>query len=101
VTSGHISFNRVVKNKVALTSSDPMGVDVYGIGLNEVASSNAVKDNNIGFNDLRDSVTLNQILLSPSGLGDVNRISRNLGDNRGHGLHPCVFVGNSSNCELL
>ena len=45
--------------------------------------------NAIGFNDFRD--TTSQIALTPEDLENYNTISRNLGDNRGHGLHPSVF----------
>lgn len=50
---------------------------------------NVVFDNAIGFNDLRGTVT--QIALTPDNLDESNAISRNLGNNRGHGLHPSVF----------
>jgi hypothetical protein len=46
-------------------------------------------DNAIGFNDFRGMEL--QIYLTPEDLGNYNDISRNLGDNRGHGLHPSVF----------
>jgi hypothetical protein len=48
-----------------------------------------VFDNVIGFNDLRGTVI--QIAFTPVELDTVNKISRNLGDNRGHGLHPSAF----------
>ena len=48
-----------------------------------------IHDNAIGFNDFRGMEL--QIYLTPEELGDCNDISRNLGDNRGHGLHPSLF----------
>jgi len=41
---------------------------------------------------LRPRGTRTQIVLTPDTLDEVNAISRNLGDNRGHGLHPSVFL---------
>ncbi len=87
-----IELNRVVKNKISLVSDNPSVVDVHAIELTEAENpgANVIKDNAIGFNDLRG--TASQILLSPSSLDNpVNKISRNLGDNRGQGLHPSVF----------
>jgi len=90
-----IAYNRVVHNKVSLTSDNPDVVDVVAI---ELTDSRDDKDadpypvifgNAIGFNDLRGTEL--QIVLTPKELGDCNDISRNLGDNRGHGLHPSVF----------
>ena len=46
-------------------------------------------DNAIGFNDFRGTEV--QIAITPAELADYNVISRNLGDNRGHGLHPKLF----------
>ncbi len=46
-------------------------------------------DNAIGFNDFRGTAL--QIYLTPEELEDHNDISRNLGNNRGHGPHPSVF----------
>jgi len=43
----------------------------------------------IGFNDFRGTAL--QITLTPEELDNHNDISRNLGDNRGHGLHPSLF----------
>ena len=45
-----------------------------------------IHDNAVGFNDFR-GTTL-QIVLTPEELADYNSISRNLGENRGHGLQP-------------
>lgn len=89
-----IKNNRVVKNKVSLTSDTPNVVDVAAIELTDTRNNpgvaQVVHDNAIGFNDLRGTVL--QIALTPSVLDNpVNNISRNLGDNRGHGLHPSLF----------
>jgi hypothetical protein len=46
-------------------------------------------DNAIGFNDFRGTAL--QIALTPAELEDWNYISRNLGNNRGHGEHPSLF----------
>lgn len=88
-----ISNNRVIKNKIALVSDTPDVVDVCAIELtdtgNDAVLNPVVFDNAIGFNDLRGTEI--QIVLTPEELGEVNSISRNLGDNRGHGLHPNAF----------
>lgn len=87
-----IEYNRVVKNKVSLASDTPDVVDVHAVELTEHSNPGdiVIQDNAIGFNDLRGTVS--QLVLSPPGLDNpVNRISRNLGDNRGHGLHPSAF----------
>ena len=88
-----IKENRVVKNKISLVSDTPNVVDVVAIELtdtkNTTAATSVVLDNAIGFNDLRGTEL--QIALTPADLDEVNDISRNLGDNRGHGLHPSVF----------
>ena len=87
-----IRFNRVVKNKISLASDTPGVVDVAAIELTEGGDppdGPYVYVNAIGFNDMR-GTTL-QLALTPSTLEDVNVISRNLGTNRGHGLHPNVF----------
>lgn len=89
---GSISWNRVVKNKVSLDSDTPNVVDVVGIELTDtrnIPGQYVVRDNAIGFNDVRG--TASQIVLTPDDLDRVNSISRNLGENRGHGLHPSVF----------
>ena len=91
---------RVVKNKISLVSDNPDVVDVVAIELTEHGTieagwpatppdPHAIYDNVVGFNDLRDTEW--QIALSPENLDEINDISRNLGDNRGHGLHPSVF----------
>ena len=87
-----IEDNHIVQNDVSIASDDPDIVDVHAIELTEAENPGdiVIHDNAIGFNDLRG--TESQIVLSPSGLDNpVNSISRNLGNNRGHGLHPSVF----------
>ena len=90
-----IKNNRVVKNSVSLISDIPTLVDVWAMELTDTRDIPGteylvVLDNAIGFNDFRGSV--NQIALTPLDLGDHNAISRNLGENRGRGLHPKVFL---------
>jgi len=90
-----ISQNSVVKNKISMSSDTPEVVDIVAIELTDSRDDpNAdpwpvIFDNSIGFNDLRDTEL--QIALTPEELADCNEISRNLGENRGHGLHPSVF----------
>jgi hypothetical protein len=88
--------NRVTKNKIGLTSDTPDVVDVWAFELTDSRNDiNAdpypvIFDNAIGFNDFRN--TAKQISLTPEEVADENQISRNLGDNRGHGMHPSVFL---------
>jgi len=89
-----IAHNRVVKNKVSLISDNPEVVDVVAIELTDSrddadSGCEVIFNNAIGFNDLRGTVL--QIALTPENLDECNDISRNLGDNRGHGLHPAAF----------
>jgi hypothetical protein len=89
-----IEYNRVVKNKVSLTSDTPDVVDVVAFELTDTRDDedvNVIHDNAVGFNNFRGTETENQIALTPANLDTVNNISRNLGDNRGHGLHPSLF----------
>jgi hypothetical protein len=74
-----------------LVSDTPEVVDVVAVELTEAENpaSIVISDNAIGFNDLRGTVL--QMAFSPGELEDSNDISRNLGDNRGQGLHPSVF----------
>ena len=93
-----IQSNRVVKNKISLTSDTPDVVDVVAIELTEGGDPPPegepyVLNNAIGFNDMRGTIL--QIALTPLTLEDDNDISRNLGNNRGHGLHPSVFKPNN------
>jgi hypothetical protein len=88
-----IKDNRVVQNKVSLVSDTPDVVDVVAFELTDTRNNDlglsTIFDNAIGFNDFRG--TTDQILLTPFNLDLVNDISRNKGDNRGHGLHPSLF----------
>jgi len=89
---GAVKENRVVQNKIALTSDTPNVVDVAAVELTDTRDDENVRDiedNAIGFNDLRG--TEMQIVLTPDNLDNFNDISRNLGNNRGHGAHPSVF----------
>ncbi|MFQ5965335.1 MAG: hypothetical protein ACE5KZ_13755 [Candidatus Scalinduaceae bacterium] len=90
----YILDNRVVKNNISLVADNQgsiNSVDVVAIELTDTGEVvGVISDNAIGFNDLRG--TANQIVLTPPGLDNpVNDISRNLGNNRGHGLHPSLF----------
>ena len=88
-----IAFNRIVKNDVALVSDTPSLVDVVALELTEASdaplATHVIRDNAIGFNDFRGTAL--QIALTPEALGDLNAISRNLGEDRGHGMHPSAF----------
>ena len=85
-----IAYNRVLKNKVAVVSDTPAVVDINAFEMTDARHVvGVIFENAIGFNDFRG--TANQIWLSPAGLADVNALSRNLGTNRGKGLHPSVF----------
>ncbi len=82
-----ITNNRVVHNKVSLTSDNPGVVDVAAIALEDSRGERGVIYGNVvGFNDLRGTEL--QIDLLPEELDEDNIISRNLGDNRGHGIVP-------------
>ena len=89
-----IEFNRVVKNNIALTSNTPTLVNFAAIELTDTRDDNSldpvIVENGIGFNDLRGAAI--QMVLTPDGLDNpTNDISRNFGENRGHGLHPSAF----------
>jgi hypothetical protein len=90
-----ISNNRVVNNKVALVSDTPAVVDVVAFELTDTRDDvdadpyPVIFGNAIGFNDFRG--TTDKIALTPADLEYENYISRNLGDNRGQGLHPSMF----------
>ncbi len=95
-----IKNNRVVKNKVSLVSDTPTVVDVVAIGLTDTRDDPeldpVVFDNAIGFNDFRG--TESQIALTPVELDNpVNKISRNLGNNRGDKLYPPSAFGPGGN----
>ncbi len=90
-----IKNNSVVQNHISMTSTKPQLVDIVAIELTQAYGGPlpdpmpvVIFDNSIGFNDLR-GTTL-QLDITP-GLENYNNISRNLGDNRGHGLHPSLF----------
>ncbi|MHC4693385.1 MAG: right-handed parallel beta-helix repeat-containing protein [Planctomycetota bacterium] len=87
-----VTKTRVVKNKVSLVSDNPEIVDVVAIELTDTRDDGTLKgvyENAVGFNDMRGTVL--QLALTPSNLDESNKISRNLGENRGHGLHPSAF----------
>lgn len=95
--ASHIAYNQVVKNSVSLVSDNPSLVDVAAlemtdtryIGLPDAPPPAVIHNNAVGFNDFRG--TAKQIVLNPASLDAVNTISRNLGENRGHGAHPSAF----------
>lgn len=96
----NIAFNRILKNTVGLESDTPGVVDVFAIEVTDTLDDpNApaiLEDNTIGFNDWRDTVNYFEaepipVLFTPENLVDANAVSRNLGDNRGHGLHPSML----------
>lgn len=90
--ASQISRNRIAKNTVSLESDTPAVVDVAAIELTDTREvAGVIYSNAVGFNDLR-GTTL-QIVLTAGLDNPVNAISRNLGENRGHGLHPSAFVG--------
>jgi hypothetical protein len=85
-----LAYNRVIKNKVGVVSDSPAVVDINAFEMTDTRHvTGVVYENAIGFNDFRSTAI--QIALSPLELGEVNSISRNFGENRGHGLHPGVF----------
>ncbi|MHC4146695.1 MAG: right-handed parallel beta-helix repeat-containing protein [Planctomycetota bacterium] len=94
-----IRDNRVVQNKVSMVSDTPAVVDIAAFELTEAIDPldppdppleyHVIFDNAIGFNDFR-GTTL-QIVVTPASLENCNDISRNKGDNRGHGSHPSLF----------
>lgn len=85
-------FENVVEyNTISLVSSDPAICDVAGVLLQDMRPDSWMLDPNITenliqFNDMRGTATA--VALLPIELNEVNYISRNLGNNRGHGLHP-------------
>ncbi len=91
--STQIAFNRIVKNDISLVSDNAPVVDVAAFELTEASDAplpaHVIHDNAIGFNDFRGTAL--QVVLSPEDLADVNTISRNLGENRGHGMRPSAF----------
>lgn len=89
-----ISQNLVRKNRVSLVSDTPEVVDVVAFEMTDTQDTlpdpycddPVLFDNSVGFNDWRG--TEMQMSLNPEELADCNWISRNLGNNRGQGLHP-------------
>lgn len=89
-----ISDNVVKHNKVHLVSDTPDVVDVVGFELTDSRfypdpdqdHEMVITDNTVMFNDFRGTAT--EIALTPEILDNCNTISRNHGDNRGHGAHP-------------
>lgn len=87
-----LAYNRVVKNKVSMVSSNPGLVDIVAFELTDTRDdplNTVIHDNLIGFNDWRG--TAQQVDFTPDELEVCNQYSRNFGENRGHGLHPTVF----------
>jgi len=100
--AGTISGNRILKNKIAITSNHPRNHPAVGIGLSDLGLLldpivADLLDNKVGFNDVRGMLEeATPISLYPDSdvIDDNNIISRNLGDdipNRGHGVHPKVL----------
>ena len=93
--TAQLAWNRVVKNHISLTSDTPNIVPVNAFELTDTRDDPAadpypvIYQNAIGFNDFRG--TDMQVALTPLDLENQNSLSRNFGDNRGHGLHPSVF----------
>ena len=97
--AGTISGNRILKNKIAISSNNPRNHWPMGIGLSDLGlkyQDPPVADllnNKVGFNDVRGMLGIEgtPIGLVPDVIDDSNIISRNLGDdanNRGGGAHP-------------
>jgi len=90
-----IATNYVTYNDISMISDNPSVVDIVAFELTDTRNNvNAVPypvlyDNSIGFNDFR-GTTL-QVALTPEDLENYNNISQNLGNNRGHGMHPGLF----------
>ena len=89
-----IAHNKIAKNTISMISDTPGVVDIAAIELTDTRDDSTIlppvlHDNAVGFNDLRGTVL--QIVLTPAILDQYNNISRNFGENRGHGLHPKVF----------
>lgn len=86
--SQSLSFNRVVKNKVALASDTPAVVDVVAFEMTDTRddpNSMVITDNAAIFNNFRGTAL--QIDLTPDNLDQFNLILKNLGHDRGHRLH--------------
>lgn len=91
VPPGIVSNNKIVHNKVKITSDD----DSWAIALQLIPPTGAepigtLTDNLVGFNDLRGSDDCIGYYPDAATLEPINTISRNLGEdkNRGHGVVP-------------
>lgn len=88
-----IKNNYITHNSISLVSDNPGLVDVWALEMTDTRDLSTITiifDNAVGFNDFRG--TANQIALSPDALDlPTNSIANNLGENRGHGLHPGDF----------
>jgi hypothetical protein len=90
-----IRNNLVSHNKVSVFSDNPEVVDMVAFELTDSRDDiNAdpypvIFDNAIGYNDWRGTEL--QMVFTPEELKLANTVSRNLGENRGHGLHPSSF----------
>ena len=74
-----ITLNRVVKNRVLVSSDDPALVTVEGVELSDtrdLPSELDITDNAVVYNDLRGMVV--PVALTPVQLSTVNRIEKNL-----------------------
>ncbi len=100
--AGTIAGNRILKNKIAISSNNPRNHWPMGIGLSDLGLKyldppvTDLLNNKVGFNDVRGMPEIEgtPIGLVPAVIDDSNIISRNLGDdanNRGHGVHPQVL----------
>lgn len=91
-----INNNYISHNTVSLVSDTPAVVDFAAFEMTDTRDDTTaipypvIFDNGVGFNDFRDTAL--QVVLTPTDLENHNDISRNLGENRGHGLHPSVLM---------
>ncbi|TKJ38601.1 MAG: hypothetical protein CEE38_02545 [Planctomycetes bacterium B3_Pla] len=98
--AGPITGNRILKNKVSISSNNPRnhpadGIGLTDFGLNQESPVADIVNNKVGFNDVRGVTGTSSTPISlwpdPVAVADNNVISRNLGDdanNRGGGAHP-------------
>ena len=93
VTPGIVSDNKIVHNKVKITAEEHE--DCWAITLQLIPPTGeepigTLRDNLVGFNDLRGSDIGISYYPDAETLEPINTISRNLGedDNRGHGVTP-------------
>ena len=78
-TGATITLNRVVKNRVSVSSDNPALVTVAGVELSDtrdLASELDITDNAVVYNDLRGMAV--PVALTPDELSTVNRIEKNL-----------------------